>query len=124
MASSASRAASVEELKARGNDRFAKGDLCGAAKLYKHALQQDPARKAIGGRVFAGSRKNPKQGDREHLKAAVLSAVCPSPEDELVRVKRELAEEKAKQSVGNLNAAAEARKHQLEQDIAEREAAL
>ena len=43
MASSASRAASVEELKARGNDRFAKGDLCGAAKLYKHALQQGGA---------------------------------------------------------------------------------
>ena len=33
MASSASRAASVEELKARGNDRFAKGDLCGAADV-------------------------------------------------------------------------------------------
>ena len=43
MASSASRAASVEELKERGNDRFAKGDLCGAAKLYKHALQQGGA---------------------------------------------------------------------------------
>ena len=43
MASSSSRAASVEELKARGNDRFAKGDLAGAAKLYKHALQQGGA---------------------------------------------------------------------------------
>ena len=43
MASSASRAASIEEVKARGNDRFAKGDLAGAAKLYKQALQQGGA---------------------------------------------------------------------------------
>ena len=43
MASSSSRAASVEELKARGNDRFSKGDLAGAAKLYKLALRQGGA---------------------------------------------------------------------------------
>ena len=40
MASSSGRSASVEETKAHGNDRFAKGDLAGAAKLYKQALQQ------------------------------------------------------------------------------------
>ena len=43
----------VEEAKGQGNARFAKGDLAGAVKLYKHALEAGGSRHLLHSNLSA-----------------------------------------------------------------------